>query len=464
MKDGLYKGRTDCQSVPLPDRTDWQSVPRFVEVLLLAACPAVSAAAEVVRAELGKDTAWTGEAVPLIVTLYSPGPFSGTPAFDLPELPLTVFVKSGNPQVGTEQVDGESCFTQRHEFALYTQRAGEIAVPAFRVRFAGKKTFTSAAEPVEGLTAELRFRSRRPPGTGNLGVVIAVQNLEATQTWKPQSLDAVSAGDVIERTISRRATATTAMMFPPVPADSPEGVRVYPAPAIVQDHTERGASRAERIETIKYQFERPGTFELPDVSLVWWDPQASTLQRKTLPGETINVVGTVAAAVAPEEPSSRRSPAVLLLMSLAIGLAAWLARQPALRFISAWQARRNNPEARAARRLLAACRTGDACAAYAALIDWKRAVSASHGGASLDMLLQSDLGEDLQREWTVLSRRVFGIKASDSPWSGRPLGEAFARVRHGLDRTTPTRRAVAALPALNPNASARRKATSPESR
>jgi hypothetical protein len=286
-------------------------------VLLLVACPAVSAAAEVVRAELGEDTAWTGEAVPLLVTLYSPGPFSGTPAFDLPELPLTVFVKSGNPLVGTEQVDGESYFTQRHEFALYTQCVGEIVVPAFRVRFAGKKTFTSAPEPVRGLTAELRFRSKRPPGTDNLGVVVAVQDMEATQSWKPQSLDAVSAGDVIERTISRRATATTAMMLPPVSTDAPEGVRVYPANAIVQDHTERGASRAERIETIKYQFERPGTFELPDMSLVWWDPQASTLQRKTLPGETINVVETVAAAVAPAQPASRHAPAIVLLMFLA---------------------------------------------------------------------------------------------------------------------------------------------------
>jgi hypothetical protein len=433
-------------------------------VLLLAACPSVSAAAEVVRAELGKDTAWTGEAVPLIVTLYSPGPFSGTPAFDLPELPLTVFVKSGSPLVGTEQVDDESYLTQRHEFALYTQRVGEIVVPAFNVRFAGKKTFTSAPEPVEGLTAELRFQSRRPPGTGNLGVVVALKDMEATQRWKPESLDAVSAGDVVERTISRRATATTAMMLPPVPADAPEGVRVYPATAIVQDHTERGASRAERIETLKYQFERPGTFELPDVSLAWWDPQSSTLQRKTLPGEVINVVGTVAAPAAPAQPSSRRSPAILLLTLLAIGLAAWLGRKPVLRFIAARRARRSNPEAQAARRLLAACRAGDASAAYAALVDWKRAVSASDGGASLDILLQSALADDLQREWTVLSRRVFGSQASDAPWSGRPLGQAFVCARHGLDQTTPTRRAVSALPALNPAASATRKVNSDGSR
>ena len=89
-------------------------------MLLLVASPSLSAAAEVVRAKLGKDTAWTGEAVPLIVTLYSPGPFSGTASFELPELPRTTFVRAGNPLVGSEQIDDESYFTQRHEFTIYT--------------------------------------------------------------------------------------------------------------------------------------------------------------------------------------------------------------------------------------------------------------------------------------------------------------------------------------------------------
>ena len=278
-----------------------------------------------VRAEIGKDTAWTGEAVPLIITLYSPGPFSGTASFDLPELPRTAILKAGNPLVGSEEVDGESYFTQRHELTVYTQNAGEIVIPAFRVRFSGKTTFMSDPEPMEGLTPELRFQSKRPPGTDNLGVVVAATEMEVTQTWRPDSIGTVNAGDVIERTITRRATGTTAMMLPPVSADAPEGVRVYSADPIVQDHTERGASRAERIDTIKYQFERPGTFELPDVSLVWWDPQASELKRETLPGETVQVVGTVAAAAAPAQPSSRRSPAILLWLLPAVGLAAWLA-------------------------------------------------------------------------------------------------------------------------------------------
>ena len=130
--------------------------------LLLLLCPSLSWAVDPVRAEVGKESAWTGEAVPLIITLYSPGPFSGTAAFDLPKVPLTAFVKTGNPVVASEKIDGETYFTQQHQFSLYTQSVGQLTIPSFPVRFAGKKTFTSAPEPVEGSTPELRFESKAP--------------------------------------------------------------------------------------------------------------------------------------------------------------------------------------------------------------------------------------------------------------------------------------------------------------
>ena len=103
----------------------------FVAFFLVSVSPAF----EPVRAELGKETAWAGEAVPLFITLYSPGPFSGTAAFDLPEVPQLIFVKIGSPMVASEEIDDESYMTQRHEFRSYTQLSGRIVIPPFRVRF-----------------------------------------------------------------------------------------------------------------------------------------------------------------------------------------------------------------------------------------------------------------------------------------------------------------------------------------
>jgi hypothetical protein len=96
----------------------WKSSlpPRLFACLLLlvfATRPAIAFDVAPVRAELSETTAWTGEAVSLVVTLYSPGPFSGTAAFEIPQLPRTAFVKVGNPLVGSEQIEGESYLTQR---------------------------------------------------------------------------------------------------------------------------------------------------------------------------------------------------------------------------------------------------------------------------------------------------------------------------------------------------------------
>lgn len=418
----------------------------FVMLLTLLS-PAVSQAMDRVRAELGKTSAWTGEAVPLTITLYSQGPFSGTASFELPEVPRSAFVRAGNPWVGSEQIGGKSYFTQRHEFAIYTQQDGEIIIPAFRVRFAGKKTFTSAAEALEGFTQELRFRSERPPGTQHLGVVVAARKMDVEQSWQPSTVGPLQAGDVVERTITRRAAGTTAMMLPPLKIATPEGIRYYAKDPAVQDFTERGAFLALRSETIKYQFERAGTFQLPDLPVVWWDPGSAELKRVTLPGKVVEVrlAEVVLEPLAPA-PKSRWPLAGLLLL---ICIAAWLLRKTAARLLAAQQARRNNPANVAAGLLLAACRKNAAADAYSAGLQWKRAVDLER--VSFDEALPPDLAADFKHEWKLLSRHVYGIDPEGPPWTGGHLADIFADVRRKLGRASRTRGVEDDLPALNPN-------------
>lgn len=429
-------------------------------LLLIVLAPQCVAQREPIHAELGKESAWTGEAVPLIVTLYSPGPFNGTASFDLPRLPRTAIVKLGNPVVGSEQVDEESFLTQRHEFAVYTQSTGEVVIPAFAVRFEAKSSFTSDAEAVEGAAEELRFRSNRPPGTESLGVVIAVADMQLTQSWAPSSDAVVSPGEVIKRTISRRASGTTAMMFPRLDADAPHGVRVYTDDPIVQDNTVRGASTAARTETITYQFERPGTFQLPDQTIAWWDTAAGELKRETLAGETVTIEAVAAddqtAGHAGGDHAAGESVPqwMLAALFLASGLGAILAVTGLMRWSEIWRGHRNRPEGVAARRLLAACRVGAAPDAYAALLAWKRAVAdeAASGGNDYELAARPPTGsltDSFQQESSALARRMFGKGPSESNWSGDRLATLFKQVRrHNKIEREPT--AVSSLPTLNP--------------
>lgn len=440
----IHRPGTDCRFL----RTDCQSVLLFL--IVLSAAPA--RAAKTIDAQLAQESAWTGEAVSLVITLYSPGPFSGTASFGLPELPQTVFMRTGNPVVGSETVDGESLLTQRHEFLIYTQRAGQVVVPPFPIRFAAKQTFTGNAQPIEVTTPEMRFESKRPPGSESFGVVIAAREMEIRQSWLPDVQQPLQAGDVIQRTVERTASGTTAMMFPPVRTSAPDHVRVYTADPIVEDTNNRGQITAKRVETMKYQFQAPGTFQLPPIEFAWWDSATDELKSDLARGLTVTVEGEHSSGLlpVPEERASRRrlTMAAVVIASL-IG---WWLLKPAKQLVTKLQARWNSPEAVAARSVKAACRANDAAAAYAALLRWKRARTVCDSTAKLDSLISAEAHAQLQREWSVLSRYVFGNQAVQPSWSGTRLREVFSRVRRELMRSGDSGEARWELPQLNPTA------------
>ncbi|WP_182869597.1 BatD family protein [Stieleria mannarensis] len=404
-------------------------------------------AADPVTAELAQESAWTGEGVSLVITLYSPGPFSGTATFEFPELSQTVLIRGDSPVVGSESMDGVTYFTQRHEVTVYTQRNGRIVIPSFQVRFAGKKTFTSAPEPIEGVTPELTFQSKRPPGTDSLGFVLTASDMQVAQSWSPEVVETLRAGDVIERTITRKATGTTAMMMSPIEAVAPPGGRVYVGEPMVQDRSDRGDVSAQRRDTLKYQFGHAGTFTLADIPLVWWDANASELKSEILRGKTIRVAGEPDAMQLPiESESNSGAPSLGVLyavsaVSICIGVACvWM-------LIPRLIGSHRNPESDAAERLLAACRDDDASGAYAALLHWKRTVGLQDTEQRLESFNALPLSGELER----LTRRLFRGHARETVWTGVALASAFRQSRRAvLERRSPGRARHRSLPDLNP--------------
>ncbi|MEO2017633.1 MAG: hypothetical protein ABGZ53_25035, partial [Fuerstiella sp.] len=249
-----------------------------------------------------------------------------------------------------------------------------------------------------------------------------------TQSWSSDSGEVVQSGDVMQRTVTRTATGTTAMMMSPIPRQAPDGVRTYASEPIVQDKTDRGQSNAERSETIRYQFERAGTYELPDIVFVWWDTQSGELKRETATGRTVSVEGSVVEIVDAEQEQPAWPYVMLILPVVVIG---WLCRKPVRRFLVESHARRHTPESRAARQVLLACRADQAHAACAALLRWKRAVIADGRRELLDRLVQDEAVE-LQQQSDRLARHVFGDNETRATWSGERLAASFRQTRRAL--------------------------------
>jgi len=405
-----------------------------------------------IQTELAKESAWTGEKVPLIITLFSPGPFSGTPSFDLPELPRTAILKIGSPLVGSEEVNGESYITQRHEFAIYTQRSGEIVIPSFQVRYSGKNDFISESVPRESVVPELRFDSRRPPSTESMGVVVSATEMQIRQSWNPEQMVEFAAGDVVQRIITRTAEGTTAMMLPPVSATAPEGIRLHTSAPDVQDNYERGQSSAMRTETLKYQFERAGQYSLPQIEFQWWDPKQESLQQETLPGLTVQVIESENSNQQSVESQTASSQDRFTTVTRLIGggLLAGLALLAFWSMKQYWHAYQHQPEVHAANELRKACASNNPQAAYSALLAWFDAIQHDGEVNTRETLFANDQHSKLQEQWQFLSRHLFASESTRAEWNPKHLRDAF-RQSNKLLGLGDQRVLSLALPPLNPS-------------
>tara|TARA_R110000850_G_scaffold106369_9_gene217716 strand:- start:1302 stop:2537 length:1236 start_codon:yes stop_codon:yes gene_type:complete len=386
--------------------------------------------------EFPHSEGWAGEGMPLNITLRAPSPFTGTAFFNLPRIPKTAFIKQGSPIVGSETIAGIEYYTQLHSFLIFTQQTGSVEIPSFQVRFEYRKLGAKAPSSVEGMSETVDFESKRPPGTGADSLVVTANSMTVNQTWSTDPDTLIPAGGILTRTIKRQATGTTAMLLSPFEIPEMAGVRIYSTEPRVVDKSERGESSAERVDTIKYQFERGGDFEIPELNFTWWNPDSSEVKVETFPGRTIKADGPVIVVSAAQKEQMKW---IIPLIILALAGLLWLAWKPAARWRQRWHDYCNRPETLAARDVKHACAQSDATAAHQALLRWNLTVSPA----------DSDASTALQQEQNHLSSYLYS-GATQTRWDGSALASAFAALQRDRRQSSRLQKSAAVLPDLNP--------------
>jgi len=233
---------------------------------------------------------WVGQRLVLVVELLAPGVFSGTAAFDLPDPPgIMLLPPSERPVLSSEQISGVSYTVQRHEVLIFPQRAGEVRVPAFTVRFGFKRSpLDQDAIAASVKTEPVQFVAKAPRGAEKLGGLISARDLRVVESWKPEPGNA-KAGDAFTRTVIYNALDVPAMAFPPFPTRPIDGLGIYSKPPEVLDHSDRGTLSGERRETITYVCQRPGHFVIPAARLTWFDLDSQQLRTIDFPARALEV-------------------------------------------------------------------------------------------------------------------------------------------------------------------------------
>lgn len=337
---------------------------RLTEWLIcLLACPALAQASDAVEAEIRFDVAeagpaWVGQEIELYLELWSNGLSFGDQVFRVPEVPGGYLLQADASTLNlNENRGGEPWQGLRYTFLLYPQRAGQMVVPAFDVRFTARMGFGFEPARFELQTAALAIEVRLPEGGRADALTVTTRSFSLESSWSRVFPDegplVLQTGDALTLEVRRRAGDLPAMVFEPLPVPSIEGLGVYPAAPQVNDRVNRGELTGERIDRMTFVCERAGRYEIPEWRFQWWDPERGVLAEKVIAAQTLEVAANPAYGSAPTvadlQPGSafpwRTLLIAMAILALTLVTGVRLAR-PAARWIREKRARTGDPRRR----------------------------------------------------------------------------------------------------------------------
>jgi hypothetical protein len=317
---------------------------------------------------------WVGQKVSFTVELYSPGWFTGSPRFEIPEVDGVIIYKvKGSPVLGTVDQEGHSYSRQSHSFTAFTRRPGKVHIPSFKIEFQ-VVTPGSKGLLVSHKSQAIEIRSQLPPQSKKKNF-ITTEEYSLKEDWSKNTEELeLKVGDALVRTIRQTASNSLSMLIPELQQQKIAGISFYKAPATRVDNVERGEFRCSVSEKLTYVFEKGGEFNFPEVTIYSWSPSNESFAQHTLPAVRVSVIANplykkeidVETMALDRENSDSYLAWLLVIIVIFLGVfRKYLMKEWAL-----WQDRRMNSEFYAFKQVLKMAKRRDLHGLYLKLNSW----------------------------------------------------------------------------------------------
>ena len=252
-----------------------------------------------VAASIQKDQdIWVGQQITLNLDLKTTGfSFSDT-HFNLPDVGNAFLMQTDSTTIKiTQKIDGQDWQILRYPLALFPQQSGKLEVPPIDVRFSSSAGYGTTQKRFEFSTEPLELTVKLPPGTNKAELIVTTSSFALEHQWQPAS-DIVKTGDAFTLVVKRTADDISAMLLPPLPVFTGDGLAAYPQTPEISDKSIRGDLVGERIDKVTWVVEKPGSYKMPGIRFQWWDPQTSELNHQLVPGIEFEAISSSSQNVA----------------------------------------------------------------------------------------------------------------------------------------------------------------------
>jgi very-short-patch-repair endonuclease len=430
----------------------------------------------------GSGETWVGQAVSLNVEVIVPSWFTGAPKFPELEVPNAVTLSPEAAVNFVVQSAGKTFSAQGQRYLIFPQVRGKYTVPSAKVEVSYAMPDGKPSSPWTLASAPIQFEARIPPGAEGEKYFLTTDRFQISQTLD-RKLEGLKVGDSVTRTVEMTAEGTVGISLPPLKFEAPEGVRLYPGAPKVYEKAERGKIEATRTETATYVLEKEGRYTIPEIVIMWWNPQTKGLNKARLPAMELNVgenpaynTETFASSQDLEEKPAEESDRtvkerfktflqwagfLLGLFLLFLVLRRFLAAKGFSigSYLAEKKRRGNDAEKTYFKRFRKACFSNDPKASFQALMSWLDRTNTQPVAPTLEKFVLESGMPELLKAGETLNRLLFAPHSETGPieprkmWSGKPLDRAVARARKIYARRAGRPpRSKQKVPCLNPRA------------
>jgi hypothetical protein len=191
-------------------------------------------------------------------------------------------------------------------YRLYPQHSGELEIPALTLQARVESYRQSMLDPgrlVVKRSSAHRVRVMPPASDFDGAVWLPAKALSISDSWS-QSLDSIEVGDSVTRSIKIEADGLLGSQLPALPSSELANAKLYPDQASISN-PEEGDWTGQRTESVAIIPTKPGSYELPEIRIAWWNTESNQQEYAVLPPRKFTVTAPVSQQPANPPPSSQ---------------------------------------------------------------------------------------------------------------------------------------------------------------
>lgn len=356
---------------------------------------------------------------------------------------------------------------QSGKFVLSSPRfSGEILMPSSR-----RSNFLSFGEtkPVSIIGKDISLNVRPIP-LSYQGQWLPSELISLHQEWQPDGTVTVfTVGEPITRTITLTAAGLSKEQLPKIMMDVPQGLKIYPDQAELHSNMSNNRLVSQQVRSFAIVASKAGTYQLPEITIPWWNTVTNKKELATIPAQTITVTPNLdfvesnnANSQSPDAidnlaSNSSRSPEPETIIIVKdswlqwLFLALWLLTSLAW-LVSVFINRSVNSDKTPKLSdkinddylaILAACKQNQAEKTLALIVPWIRGLQTNTASiASLDEVNSYVNNQDFSAELTKLQQFLYGKKelissSTKDEWQGIDLLKMIQSInKHSIQNST----------------------------